>query len=479
MTNGLRPGLRGRLAVALVLTSGATLGVAAYALLSPLEQRLRHDQARTLATTVTEARGGFAAVPLRGGRPQRAKLRRVARTLATRAGGRVAVFDEHGGRVFDTNPEGTAIAQDVQRAARLGRSRRVITGNQARVTVPVRMDRELFVVVARKRLTDAARATAVVRHAFIAAAAAGLGIALLLALTLARTLLRRLRRLRDAVREVGRRGLEAPAPGDSGADEIGELAIAFAAMHERLRRQDAARRAFVSTASHELRTPLASLQGLLELARDDLRPGVLDLDDARGRLDHAWEQVRVLGQLAVDLLDLSRLDSELELRNEPLDINELARAVAAEFDIRAAARVELQPTPGEAWALGDPGAVARIIRILLDNALRFAPAGSAVRIEVTTAEGTVSLAVSDEGPGVPDDEHEEIFERFRRGRCVGGTPGFGLGLAIGRELAQRMGGSLELANGGQPGARFVLRLLTPAPGGTTGTLRAFPAAPLR
>jgi signal transduction histidine kinase len=459
-----------------VLTSVATLAVAAVALLSPLEQRLRRDQAHTLAATIVEARGAFAAVPTHGRQPDPARLSLVARTLATRAGGRIAVFDDEGARLFDTNPEGRPISQDVGAVARRGRTRRVVAGPQVRVSVPVRIGRERFVVVARKRLTDAARAAAVVGQAFLAAAAAGLALALLLGLALARTLLRRLARLRDTVREVGRRGLDAPPPVDSKPDEIGELARAFAAMQERLRRQDAARRTFVSTASHELRTPLTSLQGLLELAREDLEPGVLELDDARARVDHAWEQARVLGQLAADLLDLSRLDSELELRSEPLDVAELARAVAAEFDVRASGGVELEATNGDVWALGDPGGVARIVRILLDNSTRFAPLDAPVRIEFGVDATGAWVAVADDGPGVPADERERIFERFQRGRSPGGAPGFGLGLAIGRELAERMGGSLELADDGGPGARFVLRLLSAAPAGRTGTPPAFPAA---
>jgi signal transduction histidine kinase len=246
-------------------------------------------------------------------------------------------------------------------------------------------------------------------------------------------------------------------------------------MQQRLRRQDAARRTFVSTASHELRTPLTSLQGLLELARDDLQPDVLDVEDARGRVDHAWEQARVLGQLAGDLLDLSRLDSELDLRSEPLELAELARAVAAEFEVRAPAGIELEARASDVWALGDPGGVARIVRILLDNAVRFAPADAPIRIALGRDAIGAWLTVSDEGPGVPADERERIFERFQRGRFAGGVPGFGLGLAIGRELAERMGGSLELVDSDASGASFLLTLLSASPIETRGTPHAFPA----
>jgi signal transduction histidine kinase len=107
--------------------------------------------------------------------------------------------------------------------------------------------------------------------------------------------------------------------------------------------------------------------------------------------------------------------------------------------------------------MGDPSAVARIVRILVDNALRFAPDEDPPEVSLTRSGDHWLLAVSDRGPGVPDDERELIFERFKRGSATGGEAGFGLGLAIGRELAARMSGSLAL----EPidvGARFVLRL---------------------
>ncbi len=133
----------------------------------------------------------------------------------------------------------------------------------------------------------------------------------------------------------------------------------------------------MATASHELRTPLASLDGTLELLEDDLDPQRLDLDDARSARAGA-EQSRRLSSLATDLLDLSRLDAELSLRTEPVELGELCRAVAAEFERRAAEHeVQIDAASAATALLGacDPGAVARIVRILLDNAIGVAPPG--------------------------------------------------------------------------------------------------------
>ncbi|HWT24832.1 MAG TPA: sensor histidine kinase, partial [Solirubrobacteraceae bacterium] len=132
-----------------------------------------------------------------------------------------------------------------------------------------------------------------------------------------------------------------------------------------------------------------------------------------------------------------------------------------EFELRARERgvvVELVPPSGPCWGRGDPDAVARVVRILLDNALRYGPPDEPVRV-VAGAEGdAATVSVEDRGPGVPVQEREHIFERFHRGHAAGSESGFGLGLAIGRELAVRMGGSLALVDAGPPGARFVLRL---------------------
>jgi signal transduction histidine kinase len=213
---------------------------------------------------------------------------------------------------------------------------------------------------------------------------------------------------------------------------------------------------------------------MLELLDDDLGYEHPDLEDARALLQRARAQSRRLGRLAADLLDLSRLDAKVELRSEPVELGELSRAVLAEFELGTADReiaTRLDDHGGSVWALGDPGSIARILRILLDNAVRIGPPGSELRIELRHG-ANVALVVSDDGPGVAQDEAEQIFRRFERGRDTGGQAGFGLGLAIGRELAERMGGELELEDGG-PGATFALRL--PGAPSATRTLSGSPS----
>jgi signal transduction histidine kinase len=323
------------------------------------------------------------------------------------------------------------------------------------------------VLAVRKPLTDVSRTVNQVRDAFVTAALVGLAASVLFGLGLATALLRRLERLRRAALRVTREGPGAPPPQDEGADEVGQLARAFGAMQTALLRQEDARRAFVATASHELRTPLTSLQGMLELLDEDLREGRVDLDDAHAQVAAAQGELRRLGNLATELLHLSRLDAGTPLRAEPVELGELSRAVAAEFALRAGeagVRLDVLPPRGPVWAGGDPGAVAQVARILLDNALRFSPAGAAVTVEAGYRGDRAFVAVADTGPGVPPAEREMIIERFQRGSRTGGEGGFGLGLAIGRELAERQAGALRLADV-PTGARFVLELPIELPAG--------------
>jgi signal transduction histidine kinase len=159
------------------------------------------------------------------------------------------------------------------------------------------------------------------------------------------------------------------------------------------------------------------------------------------------------------------------LRSEPVELGELARAVAAEFALRAEDRdVELTvvPPPEPCWSRGDPDAIARVVRILLDNALRYAPLGEPIRLTAECVAERAAIEVSDRGPGVHPAEREQIFERFQRGRTASVEAGFGLGLAIGRELAQRMGGTLALAGEDGQGTCFRLELPVAEPGDDPG-----------
>jgi signal transduction histidine kinase len=467
------PGLRVRLVLALLLTSAVTLAVAALTLLPPLERRLRDEEVHALLSTAQSSRAAFQDADVPRGK-EAAALAPQIRSLERRANARVVLFDASLQPVLDTRPpigggpldthDASDAFGDAGLALRTGRVvSNTVGGSQglARVSLPLKINGRRYVLAVHERLADVARSVDVVKTAFLNAALVGFAIAVVIGIGLATTLLRRLRRLREAALRLGARGLSEEAPRDRGRDEIGDLARAFKSMQTQLRAQEEARKRFVATASHELRNPLASLHGVLELADDDLGVEPLDVADAREQVGRARDQSRRLSALAADLLDLSRLDADVELRREPIELGEMCRAAVSEFELRVrerhlALRVE---APDEAvWAEADPGGVAQIIRILVDNALRFTPPDAPVEVELRHENGFAEISVTDRGPGVQADEREAIFERFRRGTAQGNGGGFGLGLAIGRELAERMGGSLALEPANEVGARFVLRL---------------------
>jgi len=479
---------------AFVVTSALTLVVAATVLYGPLRDKLRTQSVDNLRDAVVNAQGDFSAAvgkeigpadqpgvdPATRGEviARRNRIGLVALDLRQRLDMRILVDaeDADGATLPDffydsdfapTSADATLAALQAERE---NHTIVRIKGDEVTVAQPLprRDDGPNGVLVAQRRLTEVTAAVLQVRNALLAAAGIGLLVAVVLGVMLSNTLLRRLGRLRAVALRISAEGPDAPAPRDQSRDEVGDLARALARMQEELRRQEAARRSFVSTASHELRTPLTMLQGTMELLEEDLRDGRLDIEDAQVQVTNARRELRRLSTLAGELLDLSRLDAAVQMRSEPVELGELGRAVAAEFQLRARdADVEIDVVPPSegCWGRGDPDAVARVVRILLDNALRYGPAGQVVTLNTAADDGHASLSVADGGPGIPAEEREHIFERFHRGRDAGPESGFGLGLAIGRELAERMGGSLELADGDPPGACFVLTLATAAPVG--------------
>jgi signal transduction histidine kinase len=470
--------LRWRLLLALVATSAVTLGATALVVLPPLQDRLRSQSAESLETQVGAAQQGFNNVfaDLDAGNARvsdyQNQLAGPAIELADQTNARVLVLDDEF-KSPDTQQQflyDSEFSETPRAALRLGlevmrtRVRNVQEdGDDVLVAVPLfgGGPEPSAVLVADRQLSDVTELVEEVQTRFMVAALLGLPVAVLLAIALSSTLLRRLGRLRAVALRITREGPDAPTPRDDRRDEVGDLARALARMQEELRRQEAARRAFVSTASHELRTPLTMLQGTMELLEEDIRSGRLDELDALRQVSDARTELDRLSALSGELLDLSRLDAAVPLRSEPVELGEIARAVAAEFETRARERstsVSAILPDGACWGRGDPDAVARVVRILLDNALRYGPRGAPVRVEAQAHHGHAAITVEDQGPGIPPEERDRIFERFHRGAAAGSSGGFGLGLAIGRELARRMGGELEVDGDGSRGTRFALTL---------------------
>jgi signal transduction histidine kinase len=317
---------------------------------------------------------------------------------------------------------------------------RVTRGGRDRAEVAAPLD-STKVVLLSAPLKDALANVALVRRSLIVAGIAALGVSLLAGALAAWRFTRRIRNLETAAGRIAAGDFEQPVI-DPVRDEVGDLARAFDVMRLRLAQLDHARREFIANASHELRTPLFSLGGFLELMADE----ELDERERRDFVEEMGAQVTRLTKLATDLLDLSRLDAgQLAVSKGPVDVRVTARTVAEEFRALAEASEHALSVEGdgEVVAEADDQRVLQIARILVENAIRHTPSGTRVGIAVGKTESSATLAVSDEGPGVPETDQEHLFERFYRADG-GKASGSGLGLAIARELALRMGGTIEL-----------------------------------
>jgi two-component system sensor histidine kinase MprB len=258
-------------------------------------------------------------------------------------------------------------------------------------------------------------------------------------------------------------------------DEVGQLAIRFNAMLERLEASRAAldasaraQRQLIADASHELRTPVTSLRTNIEvlLAHEDLSG-----EDRRRMLSDVVDQTEELTGLVGDLIELARgdlpVDSIEDVRLDRVVEDSVERA-QRNFP-RVSFTASLEPTLID----GVPERLGRAVNNLLDNAARHSPPGGVVEITV----GTESIVVRDHGPGIDDADLPYVFDRFYRGVSSRGQQGSGLGLAIVRQVAEQHGGSVSAANAPDGGAVFTLRLpATPASGlgwsGDSGMARA-------
>ncbi|HSJ34655.1 MAG TPA: HAMP domain-containing sensor histidine kinase [Acidimicrobiia bacterium] len=308
----------------------------------------------------------------------------------------------------------------------------------------------------------------------------GVGLGSVLALAVAGSLTSDLARLAATARAVGEGGLSRAvgeggpgrAVGEAGLgietgidrrDELGEAAAAFDGMIRRLAeaeaRQQAAeeeRRSVIAGIGHDLRTPLASLQASLEAVTDGVAP------DPERYLRGMATDVDLLRRLVDDLFLLARLEAGSHpIRPEVVDVGELVdESVEAMLPLGARRGVALSVTgPGRPVpVMADAVVVGRILRNLVDNALRHAPSGTEVGVGTEVGDGWVRVVVSDAGPGFPPGADSTVFERSRPAdsgpaQAGGGT---GLGLPIARELARLGGGEVEILGGA--GGRVSLRL---------------------
>jgi signal transduction histidine kinase len=453
---GLRS-LRNRLAVAFGLIVLGAIGTIYLTVTPRLEERLQDqklDRLQVDARRYVDGRAGWAA--RYDGETENVLPDRWVTSAGAAISGEVLILDALSSGpssligTIDSAPDGGVGEPDVRNLAldavstKRPASATLSTGagRQAVVAYPLIQDEKVEgVAVFADGLDEVEGNVALIRRQILLSGGIALVVALLAGYLVARALSQRVGRLEHAARKVAAGDFSNPIRADSD-DELGQLAAAFDDMQNQLARLDRARKQFIASASHELRTPIFSLGGFLELLADE----DLDEDTRRQFLDQLRGQVDRMRKLATELLDLSRLEAgALELRPEPTDVGQLAREVAGEFTPAAQrhdsrVRLDLPDDPIELDC--DPERVAQVLRILLDNALVHTPAGTGVRVSAARRNGHVRLEVSDLGLGIKRQNMPHIFEPFFTSNEE--AQGAGLGLAIARELAERMQGRLTV-----------------------------------
>jgi signal transduction histidine kinase len=276
-----------------------------------------------------------------------------------------------------------------------------------------------------------------------------------------------------------------------GRDELARLGATFNHMASRLERAfeqqralEASRRELVAAVSHDLRTPLATTRAMVEAVDDGV---VAEPSEVRRYLRLINREIQHLTQLIDDLFELSQLEcGALELHLEDVEVGATLAETMALYEARLRERDVHMTTTVQARVLhldADPARLDRLLRNLVDNALRYTPAGGQIELRALDNNGSVEFVVNDSGPGIAEGERERVFDRFYRGersrarseQVDPGAAGTGLGLAITRGLVEAHHGQIWVETSALGGASFHVRLPRHPPAATGGALRELQA----
>lgn len=284
-------------------------------------------------------------------------------------------------------------------------------------------------------------------------------LALFLAFWMAHWVAAPLQRVVNATRTFG--GGEIKALPLEGPSEVRELAGAFNAMTARVQAGHKAQRDFVANVSHELKTPLTSIQGFAQALLD----GAAATPEAQKQSAQViYNETARMHRLVLSLLDLARLDAGIaDLKRDPVDLTALLHSVGERFGLQAQqADVALEVQAAELPVLiGDGDRLAQVFINLLDNALKFTPAGGSVHVSAVRLGRLIQINVVDTGTGIPAEALPHIFERFYQAdpaRAGGGRRGTGLGLSIVAEIVRAHGGTISASSILGQGATFQVQL---------------------
>jgi len=374
-------------------------------------------------------------------------------------------------------PSMTTLSQSLtgltQSATRSGRAYATIPDQREGIrafATPVKSRGRTYIVVVAQSLHDQYEALEQARRAFYVAVPLALTLASLGGYFLARKSFAPVVLMGDRAARIGASNLNERLPVPKARNELGRLAQIFNELLSRLDLSFEQQRRFMADASHELRTPVAIVCGESEVA---LSQQVRSTEEYRESLAIVHDEGRRLTRIVEDLFTLTRADAG-QYKFEPatfyLDetIGECVRAVRS---LAAQHELELQYnyTGDELLFRGDEGLIRRMILNLLDNAIKFTPAGGQVRVDIARDDAGYAIRITDTGAGINVEAQPHIFERFYRvdqarsrssssGGETGGSSGAGLGLSIVSWIVEMHGGSISLERSDQSGSTFLITL---------------------
>jgi signal transduction histidine kinase len=266
-------------------------------------------------------------------------------------------------------------------------------------------------------------------------------------------------------RQISEHDLSARLPVERPKDEIGQLATTFNALLARLdvafrQREESLRqqRQFVADASHELRTPLTSIEGYARMLR---QWGTGDPEATREAAEAIEREAGRMRRLVIGMLDLAHGDVGVEIATGRHDLREIVNDAVGAARMSAGGRVQVfAEVPSEpVVAEVDPERLYQVLGILLDNAVKYTPAGGSVTAAAARSGDAATLAVRDTGVGIDARHLPHIFDRFYRADASRSAGGSGLGLAIARQIVERHGGEIAVAS--EPGEGTVFTVTLP------------------
>jgi len=457
--------LRFRLWLTYVLIVGIVIFIAGlaftiYILRNPAVDRREQQRLRLVSNLILQRSQIFNLPP---GSFKSDRIQNAVERADTASGVRVALFDAVGQLLADSRqgrvpplPAWDSLLKERKPMNSL--IFRDESGQQwLYVLSPMEGGNYMLVAVPRPRLP----VLTVLRDELLPPVIRGVALALMMSLVMAfwmaNWVTEPLRRLAHAAKSASIGRFQKIKPG--GPSEVQSVANAFNEMSDRVQASQRSQRDFIANVSHDLKTPLTSIQGFAQAIIDGTAD---DPGSSKQAAEVIYSEAERMHHMVLDLLELARLDSGVvEYERKELDLGKILENIVQKFSLQACqARVSFRlvynyneagesPSRFLPKIVGDADRLTQVFTNLVDNALSYSSSGGEVRLTAQSVDGWVEVWVSDTGPGLPPEEIDRIFERFYqtdKSRSSGSRRGFGLGLAIAREIVQAHGGTISAYN---------------------------------